>query len=609
MILYLVQISVRHLSGGHSYMNKALRQQSQTRDNNRRPALSPFVLYCVLFSLGALLVLWKCRYGIANIDEAFYLTVPYRLVQGDALFVEEWHLSQMSGLLLYPFVALYLRIVGSTNGIILAFRYLFTVCNIVASIFVFYRLKRYQIIGAAAASLSLLLFAPYGIMALSYNSMGILCMILTCTILLTEKEKRLQVIMAGVLFAFAVLCNPYLIALYLLALALFVVMFLPFRKFRTESFHIFRMRFGKRLLNFTLGSVVVAVIFLVFLLSRASLSEILQALPFMFDDPEHPTVSLIDKGISYLYHVIVVNRYTKYCYLGLGLLIALCIVDKKRMQHKFFYFTGVTVGVSFLLFAIYFRNHTLNYLMWPLNCFAPFILLLSERKETRQIFSFFWVSGILYSFCMHLSSNQNFYAISSASIVALIGSLIMIAIFSGEVLATQATRLQKIGVSALLSLMLVGLLGTEAHERYVNIFWDTSIETQTSLIDEGINKGIYVSEGMYQEYYQDLAIVHSIKKAAPDAERVLFFAYKPQYYLMTDSYVGSYSAWLSLISKATVDRLTAFYEMNPTLMPDVIYVDPQYSDYAKLLSESIGCRKTSFDHGMLLVRGVDEKLD
>ena len=185
----------------------------------------------------------------------------------------------------------------------------------------------------------------------------------------------------------------------------------------------------------------------------------------------------------------------------------------------------------------------------------------------------------------------------------------MIAIFSGEVLATQATRLQKIGVSALLSLMLVGLLGTEAHERYVNIFWDTSIETQTSLIDEGINKGIYVSEGMYQEYYQDLAIVHSIKKAAPDAERVLFFAYKPQYYLMTDSYVGSYSAWLSLISKATVDRLTAFYEMNPTLMPDVIYVDPQYSDYAKLLSESIGCRKTSFDHGMLLVRGVDEKLD
>lgn len=575
-------------------MKQAVRAQSKA--NN-----IILVIYGVLFILCAILVLWKCRYGFANIDESFFLTVPYRLVQGDAMFAEEWHLSQMSGLLLYPFVALYLRIVGNTDGIVLVFRYLFTFCNIVASSFIFYRLKRYHFLGAAAASLCLLLFAPYGIMALSYNSMGILCMILTCTLLLTGKGKLAPAI-AGVLFAFAVLCNPYLAVLYLLALFLHIVLLISNRTCRAETSRMTQNCFGKQLLFFTLGAAVVAVIFLVFVFSRASLSEIVQALPFILDDPEHPSISLIDKGISYLYHIVVVNRYTKYGYLGLGLLAAMCMIDKKRMQHKFFYYVSVSTCVSFLLFVIYFRNHTLNYLMWPLNCFAPFILLLSEREENRRIFSFLWVPGILYSFCMHLSSNQKFYAISSASIVALTGCLVMIAIFSREILTTHSSRLHKIGVYVMTFLMLFGLLGTEAHERYVNIFWDTSIETQTCLVEDGTNKGIYMSEGIHQEYYQDLAIVHSIKKAVPDTKRVLFFAYKPQYYLMTDFAAGCYSAWLSTISGSTVKRLTAFYEMQPELLPDAIYVDPQYSDYAQLLSEAIECSELPFDGGVLLVR-------
>lgn len=44
--------------------------------------------------------LFIARYGIKTADESFYLSVPYRLKNGDSLFADEWHVSQLSGVLL-----------------------------------------------------------------------------------------------------------------------------------------------------------------------------------------------------------------------------------------------------------------------------------------------------------------------------------------------------------------------------------------------------------------------------------------------------------------------------------------------------------------------------
>lgn len=62
------------------------------------------------------------RFGIKTVDESFYLSVPYRLLNGDAVFTDEWHVSQLSGLLLLLTMKLFLSVVGSTEGIILFFR-------------------------------------------------------------------------------------------------------------------------------------------------------------------------------------------------------------------------------------------------------------------------------------------------------------------------------------------------------------------------------------------------------------------------------------------------------------------------------------------------------
>ena len=66
-------------------------------------------------------------------DEAFYISVPVRLMNGDGLFTDEWHLSQLSSVLIYPAVRLFTLITGGTAGIILFIRRIFCIfqlfCN------------------------------------------------------------------------------------------------------------------------------------------------------------------------------------------------------------------------------------------------------------------------------------------------------------------------------------------------------------------------------------------------------------------------------------------------------------------------------------------------
>ena len=166
-----------------------------------------YIVYCACIIILFLFLLWKCKIGFANIDESFYLTIPYRLCRGDGLIIHEWHLSQLSGFLLFPIMRIYLGIVRSTEGILLNFRYIFTFLWTVSACFVFYRLKSISLLGAMVSSICYMLYTPFGIMALSYNSMGIMLMLISCIIVVTSlKCVRQQYCIAGILFAGAVLC-------------------------------------------------------------------------------------------------------------------------------------------------------------------------------------------------------------------------------------------------------------------------------------------------------------------------------------------------------------------------------------------------------------------
>jgi len=142
----------------------------------REKWVNRLILWSYFCAFAAILgmLLYKCPYGYGAMDESFFLSIVHRLLQGDRLLVEEAHLSQFAFLTMVPEMWIYSKFVPTMEGIVLNFRYLYTVLWSAACLFLFFRTRKIHRFAAMCASLFLLPFAPYGIMAFSYNSLGIL---------------------------------------------------------------------------------------------------------------------------------------------------------------------------------------------------------------------------------------------------------------------------------------------------------------------------------------------------------------------------------------------------------------------------------------------------
>ncbi len=87
---------------------------------NKNLQIPDKAIFCVFIAF-LVFLLWRCQFGFAQKDECFYLTIPYRICQGDKLMIHEWHETQLSGLLLVPLMKVFLFLSDGTEGIILAF--------------------------------------------------------------------------------------------------------------------------------------------------------------------------------------------------------------------------------------------------------------------------------------------------------------------------------------------------------------------------------------------------------------------------------------------------------------------------------------------------------
>ncbi len=140
-----------------------------TRDAFRTPA---GLLAVAIAAVTVLVVLSRMRYGLDFSDEAFYLALPVRFALGDRPFVDELNIAQTAGLLIYPFIRVYMAIAGTT-GLFLFVRVLYVVFFGFVGWSAF-ALARTRL--SAPASLlvgtACICFLPYGLPGLSYNTLS-----------------------------------------------------------------------------------------------------------------------------------------------------------------------------------------------------------------------------------------------------------------------------------------------------------------------------------------------------------------------------------------------------------------------------------------------------
>lgn len=179
---------------------------------NPRASVTLFILILFLMAL-------RMFVGADPFDESIYPAISYRFLLGDRPFVDEFNFVQIGSLVLQPFISLFYKIRGNMDGVLLYCRFLFLLfCGLQA--FVVIRTLA-PFTGKRAAWLFALLpvlFTPYQIPSLSYNTLGA-GFFLIGTLLNYGGRGRIAFLAIGFSFALASTVYPTLVLPSLLSLA------------------------------------------------------------------------------------------------------------------------------------------------------------------------------------------------------------------------------------------------------------------------------------------------------------------------------------------------------------------------------------------------------
>lgn len=550
------------------------------------------IIFAVLMAFAIGFSLWKCYYGFGGNDESFYLTIPHRLTLGDSLLGDEWHLTQLSGFLLLPFVWLYTMITQSTVGIIFAARVFYVICHAVIVCVIYSRLKKYGYFSVFGCVLYFL-FTPFDIMALSYNTMGLDLIALTGVLMATaDYSKKLPLIISGLAFAGAVLCCPYLAAVYVMYIIAvgvhYVIKKTALNKnlFNSELFSI------KTFLWFTLGAGILAAIFLVFVLSRVSFNEIFSNLPYLLADPDHPQMGFMAKMNYYFKTIVECHTHFKYVLMAYGATAIVMLLDRKRKQHRSIYLilTSAIVILALVMFMPTMTSVYYNAIMFPMIFMGITAYVLSENKQ-RELFASLFVLGIFYSVALCFSSNQYFYVTAMACTASNIASFVFIGNLIKEMKANPDNLDYAVPCKYLAFVMTAFLIILQACFQITvkaeHCFWDSEPKQLTQTIQNGPAKGIKTTPNnaqTYEQIYADISQYQNLEKG-----NILFLTQKTWTYLAAEDFpYGTLSAYVTGENQNSLARLRSYYSVNSKKIPKYIYIpkDSEWDNLQQILLEA-----------------------
>ncbi len=231
--------------------NKALRE---------RDSKTPFILL-TLFALAVSVV--RSLFSIDITDEVFNIGQVYRTVIGQKFMVENWDYFQVGDSLNYPFVYLFHKLTGSTEGIILYSRICFIVITLVLG-FITYKLLK-PIFGkypSFAAAILYYTMVTKTLFAYWYDTWSITFMLLSFILILCAQRSGNSMryfILAGVCQAISVYCYPT-------AVVVFIVEFILLFIFSDKAKKKFSLKKPEML--YAIGAALVFLVFVAFCLTR-----------------------------------------------------------------------------------------------------------------------------------------------------------------------------------------------------------------------------------------------------------------------------------------------------------------------------------------------------
>ena len=536
------------------------------RNNSKR--IIPILIFNAVL---VVLAIFRAMLCITVTDEVFNIGQSFRTIQGNLFLVENWDYFQTGDSFLTPFLYVFYRITGSTEGIVLFSRIVFIVLQVLLSVFLYKILSRFfESISALFAvmiystAVSFLLFYMwYDNWEIFFRLIGLFLVFYAVAGEKTDAKKTyISVFIAGIVHACMVFAYPTMAAVYVYIL---ILLFAYKRKQSTRA-NTFRA------LAYILGAALVFAIFVVYVLmngvsnlfifnnvmSEAGLSSTGREGFFAFAETISKIKALIvENVIHYMFALII-----------FAVDIAMLYVFRKSRKRGIIFCSIMIAGCIVLLMMTVFRSDSLNTLMTYLSLYTiPLYLLIRKKSEKKNAYKDLIIvlsvssllAGIVYSMTA-LNGAIKFSAGARA------GAIVTVLLLFELLRKSDMKLTPKISFGIIASLMM--LLNVFA--LYSFSFEGLKPYDCNTMIKSGIYKGIIdipVSAKRYETVEKDLAEVitegdktitcgpfamefYLMSDLKPDAANLwapnntgLLFAYYDKYYGEPDIIVLHDSAW------------------------------------------------------------------
>ena len=569
------------------------------------------------------------RYGVGVPDEAFYYTIPQRILKGDRLFVDEWHLTQLASLFsLLPYW-FFTTVTGGTEGLILYMRLFFTGINMLFYAYLYLRLRRYGIWGLLSAFLFCTIL-PEVNYSISYFTVSSMAMMVVCIILFTGPEPgALKSLVAGVFFAFSVIAEPLLFLLYPIYTAAVIIRGIANGRRRGAygGFLRFRVWFF-----FSLGGFFVLAALLVFLFRTGTLEALPKTLPYLFTGTEFNESNFFDPArLKAVYRYFGAVSLAFFAVSAVVFLVC-AVLGKLRGRARILVFalTCVSFTVSTLieLISVFNGKDDLSirafvlYHDLPILLTVPIWYFLCKKRDPRLLS--FWVCGALYSVMVDVSSDV---VIGSGGRIAQTAGFLFLAGFAPELRAALRNvseaktfcglpaAVSKIAFSVVCAVSLV--VFTAWNAVYIGIegfyqpaekvfFDDGSGKPYSCTLESGPYKNLKTNVKIGKAYLATLRDLDVIVREA-QGEKLITFGLKPFIYLYADLPYACFSAW----DQNPMERSHTYWQLFEERKPGYIYISynikmyleymQNRTDYMDLLKSWLGeCEVTRGEAGYII---------
>ena len=543
--------------------------EPSTIGNRKNKYLPILIVNAVLI----ILVLFRAFLCISVMDEVFNIGQALRTLQGNTFLVENWDYFQTGDSFLIPFIYVFCRITGSTEGIILFSRIVFIVLQALLSVFMYKILSQFferlsslfAVITYTTAVSFLLFYMWYDNWELFFRLIGLFLVfyVLASGDKIPAGRSYILVFAAGIVHACMVFAYPTMIVLYVYVLALILF----FKRKQSAKSH------NLMALFYVLGSALVFAVFLLYVLkigtgnlfifnstmAEAGLSSTGREGFFSFSSMIEKIIALItENAVHYGFALI---------FFAVDLLL-LYVFRNNKKRNIVFCSVMLAGGLVFLLMTA-FRTDSLNTLMTYLSLYSiPLYLMVrksSERtKAYKDLIVVLFISSHIAGFVYSMTALDGAIKYSAGSRTGAIVTVLLLF----EAVSQSEMKFDRKNVSGILASLIVvmNVFGLYSHS-FDGI---KPLECNT-MIRSGIYKGIIDLPGNAKRYE---VVENDLAEVIRDGDKTIACGpFAMEFYLMTDLTPDAANLWDPNNTELTFQYYKTYYGE-----PDIIVLHDSGGD-------------------------------